>query len=75
MAEYAGRVPLFHLDLFRLRDETDVFQGGLIDDRRVGQFQAVEHHRVAHALHQDLEDRLSHHGVPVVAVGASPAAP
>ena len=36
---------------------------------------SVEHHRVAHALHQDLEDRLSHRGVPVVAVGASPAAP
>ena len=29
---------------------------------------SVEHHRVAHALHQDLEDRLSHRGVPVVAV-------
>src|SRR3954468_2510751 len=36
---------------------------------------SVEHHRVAHALHQDLEDRLSHRGIPVVSVGASPAAP
>jgi uncharacterized membrane-anchored protein len=32
---------------------------------------SVEHHRVAHALHQDLEDRLGKRGVPVVAVGAS----
>jgi hypothetical protein len=30
---------------------------------------SVEHHRVAHALHQDLEDRLAHRGVPVVSVG------
>src|SRR6059058_3727037 len=34
---------------------------------------SVEHHRVAHALHQDLEDRLSHRGVPVTSVGTAPS--
>ena len=34
---------------------------------------SVEHHRVAHALHQDLEDRLAHRDVPVVAVGSMPS--
>jgi uncharacterized membrane-anchored protein len=34
---------------------------------------SVAHHRVAHAMHQDLEDRLSHRGVPVVAVGPAPS--
>src|SRR5947209_8883091 len=34
---------------------------------------SVEHHRVAHALHQDLEDRLAHRDVPVVAVGSAPS--
>lgn len=34
MAEYAGRLPLFHVDLYRLADATDVLAGGLIDDRQ-----------------------------------------
>ena len=34
MAEYAGRLPLFHVDLYRLADATDAFAGGLIDDRQ-----------------------------------------
>jgi tRNA threonylcarbamoyladenosine biosynthesis protein TsaE len=34
MAEYAGRLPLFHLDLYRLADATDVLAGGLIDERQ-----------------------------------------
>ena len=34
MAEYAGRLPLFHLDLYRLADAADVLAGGLIDDRQ-----------------------------------------
>ena len=34
MAEYAGRVPLFHLDLFRLSSAADALGGGLIDDRQ-----------------------------------------
>lgn len=34
MAEYAGRLPLFHVDLYRLGDAADVVAGGLIDDRQ-----------------------------------------
>lgn len=34
MAEYVGRLPLFHLDLYRLAEATDALAGGLIDDRQ-----------------------------------------
>ena len=34
MAEYAGRLPLFHIDLYRLADASDALAGGLIDDRQ-----------------------------------------
>ncbi|HMA46875.1 MAG TPA: tRNA (adenosine(37)-N6)-threonylcarbamoyltransferase complex ATPase subunit type 1 TsaE [Frankiaceae bacterium] len=34
MAEYDGRLPLFHLDLFRLSSAADALAGGLIDDRQ-----------------------------------------
>lgn len=34
MAEYAGRLPLFHLDLYRLSNAADALGGGLIDDRQ-----------------------------------------
>jgi tRNA threonylcarbamoyladenosine biosynthesis protein TsaE len=34
MAEYAGRLPLFHVDLYRLADASDALSGGLIDDRQ-----------------------------------------
>jgi tRNA threonylcarbamoyladenosine biosynthesis protein TsaE len=34
MAEYEGRLPLFHLDLYRLADATDVLASGLVDDRQ-----------------------------------------
>lgn len=34
MAEYAGRLPLFHLDLYRLSSAADALGGGLIDDRQ-----------------------------------------
>ena len=30
MAEYAGRLPLFHVDLYRLDDARDVLAGGLL---------------------------------------------
>jgi tRNA threonylcarbamoyladenosine biosynthesis protein TsaE len=33
MAEYAGRLPMFHLDLYRLDDASDAFAGGLLDER------------------------------------------
>ena len=34
MAEYEGRLPLFHIDLYRLADASDALSGGLIDDRQ-----------------------------------------
>jgi tRNA threonylcarbamoyladenosine biosynthesis protein TsaE len=34
MAEYAGRLPLFHVDLYRLADGVDAAADGLLDDRQ-----------------------------------------
>jgi tRNA threonylcarbamoyladenosine biosynthesis protein TsaE len=34
MAEYDGRLRMFHQDLYRLADAADVLGGGLIDDRQ-----------------------------------------
>lgn len=34
MAEYAGRLPLFHIDLYRLADDVDAHAAGLLDDRQ-----------------------------------------
>jgi tRNA threonylcarbamoyladenosine biosynthesis protein TsaE len=34
MAEYAGRLPLFHLDLYRLSGGEEVVAGGLFDERQ-----------------------------------------
>jgi len=34
MGEYAGRLPLFHVDLYRLASADDVREGGLFDDRQ-----------------------------------------
>jgi tRNA threonylcarbamoyladenosine biosynthesis protein TsaE len=34
MAEYAGRLPLFHIDLYRLDDASDALASGLIDERQ-----------------------------------------
>jgi len=42
MAEYEGRVPLFHIDLYRLADATDALSGGLIDDRQSGGVTLIE---------------------------------
>ena len=42
MAEYAGRLPLFHIDLYRLADAGDVIGGGLIDDRQTAGVTLVE---------------------------------
>lgn len=42
MAEHAGRLPLFHLDLYRLADATDALAGGLIDDRQAAGVTVVE---------------------------------
>jgi tRNA threonylcarbamoyladenosine biosynthesis protein TsaE len=42
MAEYAGRLPLFHLDLYRLTSAADALAGGLIDDRQTQGVTVVE---------------------------------
>lgn len=34
MGEYAGRMPLFHIDLYRLASAAEALEGGLIDDRQ-----------------------------------------
>jgi tRNA threonylcarbamoyladenosine biosynthesis protein TsaE len=33
MAEHAGRLPLFHLDLYRLAGSADAVAGGMLDER------------------------------------------
>jgi tRNA threonylcarbamoyladenosine biosynthesis protein TsaE len=42
MAEYEGRLPLFHIDLYRLADATDALAGGLVDDRQSAGVTLVE---------------------------------
>jgi tRNA threonylcarbamoyladenosine biosynthesis protein TsaE len=42
MAEYAGRLPLFHLDLYRLADASDALSGGLLDERQADGVTLVE---------------------------------
>lgn len=42
MAEYAGRLPLFHLDLYRLADASDALAGGLLDERQASGVTLVE---------------------------------
>ena len=42
MAEYEGRVPLFHLDPYRLADARDALAGGLIDERQARGVTVIE---------------------------------
>ena len=42
MAEYRGRLPLFHVDLYRLADAAEALAGGLIDDRQAEGVTLVE---------------------------------
>ena len=42
MSEYVGRLPLFHLDLYRLADPADALGGGLIDERQAAGVAIVE---------------------------------
>jgi tRNA threonylcarbamoyladenosine biosynthesis protein TsaE len=42
MSEYEGRLPLFHVDLYRLADAADVLAGGLIDERQATGVTLVE---------------------------------
>jgi tRNA threonylcarbamoyladenosine biosynthesis protein TsaE len=42
MAEYAGRLPLFHVDLYRLADASDALAGGVVDERQADGVTVVE---------------------------------
>jgi tRNA threonylcarbamoyladenosine biosynthesis protein TsaE len=42
MGEYAGRLPLFHIDLYRLATARDVFDAGLLDDRQAAGVVLIE---------------------------------
>jgi tRNA threonylcarbamoyladenosine biosynthesis protein TsaE len=42
MSEYAGRLPLFHVDLYRLAGPEEAIQGGLLDDRQSAGVTVVE---------------------------------
>jgi tRNA threonylcarbamoyladenosine biosynthesis protein TsaE len=42
MTEYAGRLPLFHIDLYRLADASDALAGGLLDERQLAGVALVE---------------------------------
>lgn len=42
MAEYEGRIPMFHIDPYRLVDAADALAGGLIDDRQATGVTVVE---------------------------------
>jgi tRNA threonylcarbamoyladenosine biosynthesis protein TsaE len=42
MGEYAGRLPLFHIDLYRLGAAAEAFDGGLLDDRQAAGVVLIE---------------------------------
>jgi tRNA threonylcarbamoyladenosine biosynthesis protein TsaE len=42
IAEYPGRLPFFHVDLYRLADAADALAGGVIDDRQADGLTVVE---------------------------------
>jgi tRNA threonylcarbamoyladenosine biosynthesis protein TsaE len=42
MGEYAGRLPLFHIDLYRLETAAEAFDGGLLDDRQASGVVVIE---------------------------------
>jgi tRNA threonylcarbamoyladenosine biosynthesis protein TsaE len=57
MGEYEGRLPLFHIDLYRLADASDALAGGLIDDRQTAGVTLVEWpERLGEALPADRLD-------------------
>lgn len=42
MSEYAGRLPLFHVDLYRLAGPREALEGGLLDERQSAGVTLVE---------------------------------
>jgi tRNA threonylcarbamoyladenosine biosynthesis protein TsaE len=61
MGEYAGRLPLFHIDLYRLATAAEAFDGGLLDDRQASGVVLIEWpDRLGSALpHERLDVRIS----------------
>ena len=54
MAEYRGRLPMFHIDLYRLADAAEAMAGGLIDERQADGVTLVEWaERLADAIPDD----------------------
>jgi tRNA threonylcarbamoyladenosine biosynthesis protein TsaE len=57
MAEYPGRLRLFHIDLYRLDDADQAIAGGLLDERQADGVAVIEWpERVAEALPADRLD-------------------
>ena len=57
MGEYAGRLPLFHIDLYRLASAREVVEGGLLDDRQASGVVLIEWpDRLGDALPEDRVD-------------------
>lgn len=42
MGEYAGRLPMFHIDLYRLSSAREVLDAGLLDDRQAAGVVLIE---------------------------------
>ena len=64
MAEYVGRLPFFHVDLYRLGGAADALEGGLIDERQAAGVTIVEWaERLGDALPGSrLDVRIEGHG-------------
>jgi tRNA threonylcarbamoyladenosine biosynthesis protein TsaE len=64
MAEYEGRLPLFHIDLYRLDGATSALAGGLLDERQADGVTLSEWaDRLGDSLDQDrLEIRIAIEG-------------
>jgi len=57
MGEYAGRLPLFHIDLYRLTTAREAVDGGLLDDRQATGVVVIEWpDRLGEALPDDRVD-------------------
>ena len=57
MGEYVGRLPLFHIDLYRLSGAREAIDGGLLDDRQAAGVVLIEWpDRLGDALPEDRLD-------------------
>jgi tRNA threonylcarbamoyladenosine biosynthesis protein TsaE len=64
MAEYQGRLPLFHVDPYRLASAEDALRGGLLDERQATGVTLIEWpERLGDALpHDRLDVRIEGNG-------------